>query len=122
MMASSEELLAPEGSHTSTSSSDLSSSLSEDEDEDEVKLKSEFDDVEDDSASTDRESLDFLHSFFSEVRFLRFFLVVFFCLTFRLADCWGLGEGVLAAMGEAFSGSLLGDVMLAVAAVTLLGR
>ena len=94
----------------------------EDKDEDEVELDSEFDDVEDDSASTDRESLDFLHSFFSEVRFLRFFLVVFFCLTFRLAVCWGLGEGVLAAMGVAFSGSLLGEVMLAVAAVILLGR
>ena len=122
MMASSEELLAPEGSCTSTSSSDLSSSLSEDEDEDEVKLKSEFDDVEDDSASTDRESLDFLRLFFLEVRFLHFFLVVFFCLTFRPADFWGLGEGVLAALGEAFSGSLLGDIMLAVAAVILLGR
>ena len=120
MMASSEELLALEGSCTSTSSSDPSSSLSEDKDE--VELESEFDDIEDDSASTDRESLDFLRLFFLEVRFLRFFLVVFFCLTFRPADFWGLGEGVLAALGEAFSGSLLGDIMLAVAAVILLGR
>ena len=53
----------PGGSCTSASSSDPSSSLSEDEDEDEVELESEFDDVEDDSASTDRESLDFLRLF-----------------------------------------------------------